>query len=102
MTITETLSQEAEQPGEQLAQSKEHLERLTAREKWTINEQSRGNKDIFFSQSDTDTGGEAFANTVPILTYCKSAFEHQFISLRLMTVPHNISGLFSKHQVKGC
>lgn len=48
MTITETLSQEAEQPGERLEQSKEHLERLTAREKWIINEHSRGNNRIFF------------------------------------------------------
>lgn len=39
MTITETLSQEAEQPAERLIQSKEHLERLTAVEKWIINEQ---------------------------------------------------------------
>lgn len=42
MTITEILSQEAEQPGEQLVQSKEHLERLTAGDKWIINEQLRG------------------------------------------------------------
>lgn len=48
MTITETLSQEAEQPGEWLVQSKEHLQRLTARQKWIINEHLRGNRHILY------------------------------------------------------
>lgn len=50
MTITETLPQEAEQPGRRLVQSKEHLERLTASEEWIINEPLRGNKSVFFSR----------------------------------------------------
>lgn len=50
MTIIETLSQEAEQPGERLIPSKEHLEKLTATEKGIINEQLRGNKSILFSR----------------------------------------------------
>jgi len=49
MTITETLPQEEEQPGEQLVQSRQHLERLTATERWIINEHFRRNKNIFFS-----------------------------------------------------